>query len=300
MCNNAQMMTDWNDLKYVLETVRQGGLSGAARKLGVNHATVSRRINSAEESIGAVLFDRLPGGYVPTSAGLDAARIAEKMEAADSELSLKIGARDQRLSGPLSITAPQLLFERVLAPIFASFGETHPDIELKMRASNETLNLAQREADIAVRISNKPVDTLIGSKVAEQKSAVYTSVQYAKDLAANPEQQLSWIQFAHWVDAPSDINKFWPHWRTALVVDDMVAAIGAVKAHMGATRMPCFLADDDPQLVRLEKLGTFNYPPIWVLTHRDMYRVKRIQIFRDFLTKRLRQLRPVFAGMPKA
>ena len=67
-----QIMIDWSDLRFVLETVRQGGLSGAARILGVNHATVSRRISSAEAAAGALLFDRLPGGYRPTEAGLEA------------------------------------------------------------------------------------------------------------------------------------------------------------------------------------------------------------------------------------
>ena len=62
MCDIARVMTDWNDLKYVLETVRQGGVSGAARVLGVNHATVSRRIAAAEADMGARLFERLPGG----------------------------------------------------------------------------------------------------------------------------------------------------------------------------------------------------------------------------------------------
>ena len=217
--------------------------------LGVNHATVSRRINSIEESLGAVLFDRLPGGYAPTSAGLDAARIAEKMEAANAELSLAIGARDQRLSGLLSITAPQLLMERILAPIFADFCNAHPAIELNLLATNEALNLAQREADVAIRISDKPVETLLGSLVAEQRSAIYISHKYAEKLEANTEKRLDWIRFAHWQEIPPEINSIWPNCRTALTVDDMVAVIGAVRANMGATRMPCFLGDTDPLLL---------------------------------------------------
>ncbi|MEP1770055.1 MAG: LysR family transcriptional regulator, partial [Anderseniella sp.] len=110
-------MIDWSDLRFVLETVRQGGLSSAARVLGVNHATVSRRINSAEAAAGALLFDRLPGGYRPTQAGLEAARAAEAMEEASATLGLAIGSRDQTLKGPLSFTAPQLLIERILAPL---------------------------------------------------------------------------------------------------------------------------------------------------------------------------------------
>lgn len=289
-------MIDWSDLRYVLETVRHGGLSGAARALGVNHATVARRIQAAEQACGAMLFDRLPGGYAPTQAGLEAARAAETMESVSAGLSLSIAARDQRLSGPLTLTAPQLIVERVLAPVLAEFCSAHPDIDLKLLASNETLNLSQRQADVAIRISDAPVDTLVGARVAEQRAAVYVSRDYAGRLATSPRPRLDWIRFAHWPRIPDDLGEAWPERRIALTVDDMVAAIGAVRAGIGATRMPCFLGDTDPALIRLPDVALFAYPGVWVLTHRELQRVKRIETFMAFTSARLRQLRPLFAG----
>jgi len=290
------MMIEWSDLRYVLETVRHGGLSGAARALGVNHATVARRIQAAEQACGAMLFDRLPGGYAPTEAGLEAARTAEAMESASAGLSLSIAARDQRLSGPLTLTAPQLIVERVLAPLLAEFCAAHPDIDLRLLASNETLNLSQRQADVAIRISDAPVDTLVGTRVAEQRAAIYVSHGYAGQLAASPRPRLDWIRFSHWPGIPDDLGEAWPERRIALTVDDMVAAIGAVRAGIGATRMPCFLGDTDPALTRLPDVALFAYPGVWVLTHRDLQRVKRIETFMSFTSARLRQLRPLFAG----
>ncbi|WP_169743213.1 LysR family transcriptional regulator [Hoeflea phototrophica] len=299
MCNTAQTMIDWSDLRYVLETVRHSGLSGAARALGVNHATVARRIQAAEQASGAVLFDRLPGGYAPTAAGLEAARAAEAMEAANAALSLSITARDERLSGPLSVTAPQLLIERVLGGILAEFCAAHPEIELQLFASNEALNLSQREADVAIRVSDAPLDTLVGSRVADQRAAVYVSRAYGERLGTTPGQRLDWIRFSHWPGVPAELNTAWPERRVALVLDDMAAAIGAVRAGIGATRMPCFLGETDPQLVRLPGVPLFAYPSIWVLTHRDLQRVRRIETFVEFASARLRRLRPVFVGDPK-
>ena len=106
---------DWDDLKFVLETARQGGLSGAARALGVNHATVARRIAAAEAALGVSLFDRRPSGYVPTRAGQDAVRTAEAFEVEHAALSRAVAARDAALSGPLTVTAPHLLVHSVLA-----------------------------------------------------------------------------------------------------------------------------------------------------------------------------------------
>ena len=289
-------MIDWSDLRYVLETVRHGGLSGAARALQVNHATVARRIAAAEKACGAVLFDRLPGGYAPTEAGLEAARAGESMEAAGARLGLSIAARDQRLSGPLTVTAPQLIVERVLAPILAEFHAAHPDIALTLHASNETLNLSQRQADVAIRISDSPVETLVGTKVSEQRAAVYVSHAYAARLKADPRPPLDWIRFSHWPGLPMDLGEAWPERRIALTVDDMIAAIGAVRAGIGATRMPCFLGETDAALTRLPDVSLFAYPGIWVLTHRELQRVRRIEIFMEFAAARLRRLRPVFLG----
>lgn len=144
-------MLDWNDLRFVLETARNGGTSGAARVLGVNHATVARRISAAEAALGERLFDRLPSGYVPTEAGLEAVRTAEAMARLDSELDLKIAARDDRIKGRLRVTAPQLLIQRLLGDILADFVASYPEVDLELVATNDPLNLAQREADVAIR-----------------------------------------------------------------------------------------------------------------------------------------------------
>jgi len=121
---------DWDDLRYVLATSRQGGLSGAAKALGVNHATVARRISAAEEALQVKLFDRLPGGYRPTDAGRSAARAAEGLETQVADLQRDIGARDTEVAGDLTVTAPQLMIEHILAPILRDFGQAHPDVRL--------------------------------------------------------------------------------------------------------------------------------------------------------------------------
>ncbi len=291
-------MSDWSDLKYVLETVRRGGISGAGRALGVNHATVSRRINAAEQAIGTLLFDRLPGGYAPTEAGLEAARTAELMEKADADLSRAIGARDHKMSGPLTITAPQLLLEGVLMPILEKFRTANPAVKLTVLASADILNLSRREADVAVRISNNPVETLFGARVAEQRVAVYTNREYLKLQGSNPGKSLNWIMLQHWSEIPSDITSVWPETKISLTLDNLGAVRSAIRAGAGAARIPCFLGEEDPDLVRLPHLPTFPYSNIWVLTHNDLRRVKRIGAFMEFITARLRARRGLFEGLP--
>ena len=288
-------MLDWNDLRFVLETARQGGISGAARVLGVNHATVARRITAAEAALGARLFDRLASGYLPTEAGMDAMRAAEKIEATGARLDRQIGARDAALSGKLTLTASQLLIERVLGPVLRDFVVAHPGIELNLLATNEVLSLAQRQADVAIRISESPAQTLVGRRVCEQRAAVYATPEViARDKGgAHP---LDWIRFAHWPGPPEAIRAIRPNLNVRLSVDDMVAAIGGARAGIGATRMACFLGETDPLLRRVPGLPDFTYVPVWVLTHPDLRAVPRIRAFVDFAVDRLQRMRPLFEG----
>ncbi|WP_299597491.1 LysR family transcriptional regulator [uncultured Tateyamaria sp.] len=287
---------DWSDLKYVLETVRHGGISGASRALGVNHATVSRRISAAEAALGTSLFDRRPSGYVPTQAGRDAARTAEAFEIEHASLSRAIAARDVALSGPLTVTAPHLMVQSVLAPILGDFAQAHPDIELTIIGSIETLNLAEREADVAIRISDTPDPDLVGRQVAVQKSAVYASKAYIAKLESDPNRRLHWLRFLHWQPTPKEVMATYPNTRTAMALDDMVAMLGAIRADLGASRVPCIIGDTDPDLARVPGLPLMPYLPIWVLTHADLRAVPRIATFTEFVSTALRRKRSAFAG----
>lgn len=296
MCNTARVMADWNNLKYVLETVRQGGLSGAARVLGVNHATVSRRIAALGAEMGVRLFDRLPNGYRPTPAGQEAAGSAEVMEQAQIELSRSWAGRDRSLSGPLVVMAPSLLIERIIAPMLIEFTALHPDIEVSLVASNTPLNLAWREADVAFRIDDAPTQNLIGTRATSQKAAVYGQCTMVEALGAPETTTLDWVRFSHWPGLPAEVTTAWPNRRVRVVVNDMVVAIGAARAGMGATRMPCFLGDGDPLLARVPGIGLFEYPAIWVLTHPDLRDVPRVNAFMSFAAEKLRAMRPRFEG----
>lgn len=287
---------DWGDLRYVLETVRHGGLSGASRALGVNHATVARRIAAAEAALGTRLFDRRPTGYTPTDAGLDAARAAEAMEESQAELGRSIAARDADPSGPLTVTAPQLLIQTALAPILARFVAAHPSVEVTVLGANAPLNLAHREADVAIRISDTPDPDLVGRRVAPQRSAVYVSRRYWARRGPDPTAPLHWLRFLHWEAPPKQVRAAYRDVPVVIRLDDMVAMQGAVRADLGATRMPCFLGDTDPELMRVPGIELMPYPPVWVLTHADLRGVPRIAAFTRFMSDALRALRPVFAG----
>lgn len=246
--------------------------------------------------MGTRLFDRHASGYRPTEAGLEAARSAEQMEAASHDLGRRIGAKDQALSGSLTITAPQLLFERALAPILRQFADRYPAIELKVLAANRELNLSRMEADVAFRISDTPGDTLVGRRVTAQNATVYVGRAQAARLRDEPALPLDWVRFAHWPGPPEVIKQNWPNRRVRMTVDDMYAAIAAVRENIGATRMPCFLGDPDPLMERLPNVPLLPYRSLWVLAHPDLAKSAKVSAFTDFAAREFAALRPLFEG----
>ncbi|CTQ60344.1 HTH-type transcriptional regulator YofA [Roseibium album] len=281
-------MDNWDDLKFVLAIATAGNVTRAAKRLGVTHSTVSRRLSALEESMATRLFERLPEGFVPTAAGEQAVAAARRVEAEVLTLDTRITAQDTELEGPLRITAAQLLFQVQLAEIMQQFSERHPRIELQMIAANEKLSLHRREADIAVRVTDNPGETLFGRLATGQNRCYYMSRNFTRKYRETMETghasiPLPCVTFKWWGQGvPKEIRTRYTSAFISLVADDMIALLAAVKAGIGVGRLPCFLGDPDPDLVRIPGMEPSRYLDIWVLTHPDLKNVARIRTFLRF------------------
>jgi len=295
-------MEKWDDLKFVLAVARAGSISGAAGLLNVTHSTVSRRLASFEGNLGTRLFDRIPNGFVPTAAGQEALEAAARIEQEVLALDTRITAQDAELEGPLRITAPQLLFQVQLADIMAAFAERHPRIQLEMIASNEILSLHRREADVAIRVTNRPDDGLFGRLAARQKRTYYIAKDYAyrfgDALAASPSQIPVGCLVFKWASqqVPKRILARFPNAHVSAMADDMIAAHAAARAGLGMVNMPCFMGDPDPALMRVPGLVPEHYLDIWLLTHPDLKNVARIRTFLRFAAEAFAQKSRFYSG----
>lgn len=159
-------MLNWDDLKFFIAVSRTGSVRAAGQELGVNHATVSRRINNFEQSLGERLFDRTPSGYVRTRLGdeiyLEAAYLEDRLRSVERKL---VGS-DDNLQGEIRVTMPDLLGQHLLMEGIGEFSSNYPNIDLHLLGTNAYLNLANREADVAFRICDEPSEYLIGRKLA--------------------------------------------------------------------------------------------------------------------------------------
>lgn len=270
-------------MQTVLALVRAGSLAAAGDRLGLTYTTVARRIQRAEEALGRPLFERRPEGYHPTVEAREIAEAASQMEVAEQSVLRRLAGQDQDLSGPLNLTAPPLLVQTLLAPLLNEFTRTYPQIDLSLRAADGVLDLARREADLALRISRDPLESLIGRKMVEQRSAFFATPEIAEQAICNPGAPLDWVLYSGHKAAPAVATKTHPNLRIRIRVDDMPSMIAAARAGMGALRLPVFLGRAYPDLVPLRHLDPQPYAPIWLLSHRDLQGSAKVQAMKSVL-----------------
>lgn len=290
------MNASWDDLRTVLAVVRHGSLAGAGAALGVNYTTVARRIHRLELALGAPLFERLPEGYRPTEAAQLVAERAAAMEVQHDTLLRRLQGRDQSLRGLLVITAPQLLIGPYLAPVIAQFQAQNLEVDLSIRATNNLLDLNRREADLAIRVSRDPGDSLTGLRLCAQDNASFASPELAARIAADPSACIDWLVYEQTPNVPKLSLEKYPNARVALMFDDMIAMLGAAIAGLGVVRMPMFLGRANKGLVQVPMLPPQPYMDIWLVGHPDVWSSAKVAAFRAILVPHFRARRAAFVA----
>ncbi len=290
-------MQDWDIFRYLLAIQRHGGLSGAARALGVTHSTVSRQLDRAETLLAAKLFDRFQTGLTPTQAGQAAVARAEAIEADLISLNLELTPED---AGPLAITVPPLLMTTHLAADLRDFARDNPQIELSVLSDNRVLDLHRREADLAIRITRTPAESLWGRKLVDQRTGFFAAPEFATAHAtalAGSDDPAPIISFTAWTQPIlPEIAQALPGAHIAAVCDDMPAALGLAASGMAMVRAPFFAGNATPGLELVPTLPRSDYMPIWILTHPDLRRTLKVRRAMRFLSERFESAAQTYLG----
>jgi molybdate transport repressor ModE-like protein len=286
---------NWDDIRLFLAVARTGSISGAARQLEVQHSTVSRRMRQLETKLGARLIERKKSGYELTPAGDKLKQAALRMENEVIGIDETLLGKDIKLVGPLKVTAINNMASTVLMPMFAEFSKQNPQVDLHIMVSNSDASLTEREADIAIRMTNTPTDTLVGKRMVTVASTLYGSREYLTQLkqsGASPK----WIGVnccafhKSWTRQNSDTHSF------EFYSDDTLLTLAAIKQGLGISYLPCFMGDSDAQLQRHCDPDPEHNLGLWILLHADLKRTARVLAFRDFITQAVQQKRDLFEG----
>jgi len=277
----------------VLAVARAGSLAGAARTLELRHSTVFRRIEQAEARLGARLFERSRSGWSPNTQGEAVARAAAEMESAALGAERAISGADARLEGTIRIATSELLAGHLLLPLLRPFLAEHPGIEVECDVSNRNVDLTRREADLALRATPQPPDTLVGRRVASMRYAVYASRDVIGRRHGAPVlQELPWVGFDERI-AHFEIAKWFrdalPEVRPRLRLDSMSALMKAGAAGIGAVLLPTFAAAQEPALVRVTAEIVGPEMGLWLLSHPELRGNARVRALAAHLAEAVPQ-----------
>jgi DNA-binding transcriptional LysR family regulator len=292
---------DWNDLRFFLAVARIGRLTTAARRLGVDHATVARRIESLEQALGADLFARSPRGYALTPAGERLMKHAEEMESTAQTLHNELAGARMALGGTVRIGAPDGFGTYFLAPRLGSLAERYPGLDLQLVAMPRLFSLSKREADIAVGLAQPTEGRLAARKLTDYRLALYASRDYldrhppiriTDDLRSHPfVGYIPDLIFAEELDYLPQIGS---GLNLHVTSSSIIAQMRATVASAGLAILPCFMAAEEPRLVRVLPHVISINRTFWLIVHADLREVARVRAVIEFITGAVEQQRALF------
>lgn len=288
---------NWEDAKLFLALVRGGTVRAAATLSGVGHATVARRVQALEISLGAKLTTRTATGLELTPAGEQLRDAAEQMEAVTLATERRITGQDADLEGPIRLSLVDVLATHLLMPDLKRFAALYPAIDLHVSAEYRMVDMLRREADLAIRMSHAPGDELLGRQVGLTRSAAYAHTDYLSARESPQPVGFNWVGIGNGERFPTWVrDSGLPHIPTRHDIHNVALQTAAVRAGMGIGYLPCFIGDADPELRRLD--APENYPayPIWLVRHPDSRKTRRFKVLSDFLADAMRNHGPLLSG----
>jgi DNA-binding transcriptional LysR family regulator len=297
---------NWDDARLFLAVVRAGQMLGAAQRLGLNQATLSRRIAALEAELGTALLVRRTRGCTPTEAG---AALAERLDRVEAEMlaaQAGLGRADAAVTGTVRIGAPDGFGVAFLAPRLGRLAERHPELRIQLVPVPRTFSLSEREADIAVMVGRPEQGRLVVRKLTDYTLGLYAARGYLDragtpaDLAAlaRDHRLVGYVEdliYAPGLDYAGEILR---GWRSTLEVSSATGQVEAVRGGAGIGVLHDHLARPFPELVPVLP-ATRVTRAYWIAWHESLRDLARVQTVARFLVEAVRESRGAFTpGTP--
>ena len=279
---------NWDDLKVLLALHRAGSTRKAATTLGVSNTTVMRRLESLEQQVGGRLFDRTPDGFRATSFAEQLLPVAREVEEMLTEAERQVSGKDSELNGRIRLSLPAVPVTHVAESI-AEFAVRYPRIELDITVSDHPVDLARREADIAVRgipKHKRPPKDIVGIKLGRISMGYYVHRELLSE-ASRGYRELTCIRASGRALSLGDLPD--PDslgLKSRHIIDGITPRTVAVTNKLGVAALPCFMAKQNPELTLLPGVPSAHWGHTWLLHHKDLRQSARIRA----LFKHLSQL----------
>ena len=276
---------NWNDLRYFLEVARKGRLLTAAKNLGVNHTTVSRRLTALEDSLQIKLFEQDENGFHLTSLGESILPLAQQIEDVTELAKERVQFSGQTLSGNLRIGAPDGFGNSFLAEKITKFTNENPDISIKLLPVPLTHNLLKRDVDLAITLEPSDRKDILGKKITDYRLYLYTSRDYVEKHKINITdlEEIKKHPFAGYIPdiLYTDQLDF-----NGLISDDLnetfqgstvMSQYQFIAAGGGFGVLPYFMVSGDPRFMKVLPEEIFFTRTYWLLIPIDLHRLASVR-----------------------
>lgn len=290
---------NWDDVRIFLSVVRHGQILAASKALGLNHATVARRLTALETDLGSILLRRHTQGAELTPYGEKFLVHAEAMESAGLAARGLTGA-DSATEGTVRIGAPDGFGVAFLAPRLHELSERHPSLRVELVPVPRAFSLSRREADIAVTMERPREGRLIARKLTDYALGLYASAAYLEkhghpqtldDLKQH--RLVGYVEdllFSASLDYTAEFHK---EWRTTIAVSSAMGQTEAVRSGAGIGILHTFMARRAPDLVAVLPQHTLTRS-YWTVWHEDLRGSRRVAIVSEFLAELVARDRAIF------
>lgn len=292
---------NWDDVRVFLAVARAGQMLGAARRLGLNHATVSRRIAALEAALGTRLLRRLTTGTELTPAGERFLSTAERMEADMIAARADIAGEEEAVAGTVRIGAPDGFGVAFLAPRLGALAARHPDLAIQLVPVPRSFSLSRREADIAITVDRPAEGRLVAAKLVDYTLGLYASKGYA---AANGLPATAAELEAHrlvgyvpdlvispTLDYAAEVTE---DWRADFAVSSALGQVEAVRSGAGIGILHTFIARGYEELVAVPVAAPIRRA-YWLVYHESMRPMRRIRAVGGFIGEVVERERSLFS-----
>ncbi|POF31033.1 LysR family transcriptional regulator [Roseibium marinum] len=287
---------DWESLRHFSAFATHGSLTGAARMLTVEHATVARRIAALEEYLQVKLVDRRGRRLMLTPDGERIAAIARGMDSDAATIERAAAGARAELSGKITISAPPAFAAARLAAPLAALRRRHPGLEIRLIGESRSAALERREADIALRLSRPEEGEFTITKLGVMTFHLYANPTYLEE---TPEQDWTFIGYDEpMTSAPQQmkLREIAAGRPVAFTASTIEIQLAATRAGAGVAILPEFTVEGDTALVRVNANGFVFHRDIWLAVHSDMKAATGIRITIEALKTALAEYRTKKAG----
>jgi DNA-binding transcriptional LysR family regulator len=291
---------NWDDARIFLAVARAGQILGAARRLELNHATVSRRVAALEEALGAKLFRRHTAGSELTPAGERFLGIAERMEADMIAARSELAGEGEEVSGSVRIGAPDGFGVAYLAPRLGALTAEHRALSIQLVPVPRSFSLSRREADIAITVERPGEGRLVAAKLVDYSLGLYASRDYAErhGLPQNPAElgRHNLIGYVGDLVASPSLDyasEFSPDWTARFAISSALGQVEAVRSGAGIGILHTFIARAVPELVPVKAAPAIRRA-YWLVYHESVRPLRRVQAVASFIARQVEKDRALF------